>query len=83
MEVLAAMAVMPACVGLALLLQIGTLRIILWALQPLNDREPAPRKVTCTALMKSTARYSRWRAAARRPPSKLRIPFSFFLSSDK
>lgn len=33
MEVLAALAVIPACFGLALLLQLGTLKIILWALQ--------------------------------------------------
>jgi len=43
MEVLAAIAVMPACVGLALLFQIGTLKIILWALQPRNENEPARR----------------------------------------
>lgn len=41
MEVVAAIAVMPACVGLALLLQIGTLKIILWALQPRNGNELA------------------------------------------
>ena len=33
MEVLAALAVIPACFGLALLLQLGTLKIILWVLQ--------------------------------------------------
>jgi hypothetical protein len=45
MKVLAAIAVMPACVGLALLFQIGTLKIILWALQPRSDNEPARREV--------------------------------------
>jgi hypothetical protein len=45
MEILAAIAVMPACVGLALLFQIATLRIILWALQPRNENEPARREV--------------------------------------
>ncbi len=33
MEVIAAIAVIPACFGLALLLQFGILKIILWALQ--------------------------------------------------
>ena len=45
MEVLVAIAVMPACIGLALLFQIGTLKIILWALQPRNENEPARGEV--------------------------------------
>jgi hypothetical protein len=46
MEVLAALAVMPACVGLALLFQIGTLRIILWALHVTRTNPPAEKSET-------------------------------------
>jgi hypothetical protein len=45
MEVVTAIAMMPACVGLALLLQIGTLKIVLWALQPRNGDELARGEV--------------------------------------
>ena len=37
-DVLAAIAVIPACFGLALLLEVGTLKMILWALQGKNAR---------------------------------------------
>jgi hypothetical protein len=45
MEFLTAIAVTPACVGLALLFQIGTPKIILRVLQPRDDNERARREV--------------------------------------
>jgi hypothetical protein len=40
MQVLTAIVVMPVCVGLALLFQIGVLKVILWALEPRRENEP-------------------------------------------
>jgi hypothetical protein len=41
MEVLATLAVIPPCLGLALLLQFGALKIILWALHLKMDSSAA------------------------------------------